>query len=170
MNYFLSVICALVLMGASTAQGQTPAASQEDLRGTSWILERTDKESESTCIIFKRDGTVAIANFLPVSRVWSPYAYKQDGSWKQEGDSFALEFPDGNDLKIKGTFHGDKMDATLSCAGEWCAFEEGNTWVGKKQAAPPPFSEESRMISPKFFVRLPDGRVMIKEMLKVSAP
>src|ERR1044072_6410304 len=102
MKYLLTIICVLVLTGASTAQGQTPAASREDLTGTSWILERTDKESESTCIIFKRDGTVAIATFLPVSRVWSPYAYKQDGSWKQEGDSFALEFADGNDLKIKG--------------------------------------------------------------------
>lgn len=168
MNYFLSLVCALVLACAS-AQGR-PLATQEDLTGTSWILERTDKASESTCVIFKRDGTVAIATYSPVSRVWSPYAYKQDGSWRQEGGSFALEFPDGNDLKIKGTFQGDTMEATLSCAREWCGFEEGNTWVGKKQTAPPPFSAETRMISPKFLVRLPDGRVLIKETLKVSAP
>lgn len=168
MKKYLWIICLLVLTGVS-AQGQAPKA-QEDLSGTAWILERTDKNAESTCIIFKRDGTVAIATFSPVNRVWSPYAYKRDGSWKQDGDSFVLEFPDGNDLKIKGTFEGDKMAATLSCAGEGCALEEDNTWAGKKQSAPPPFSVETRMISPKFLVRLPDGRVMIKEVLKVSAP
>jgi hypothetical protein len=168
MKYCLLMMGLLVLTFASV-QGQTPR-SQEDLSGTTWILERTDKDSESTCVIFKKDGTVAIATFSTVNRVWSPYVYKRDGSWKQEADSFALSFPDGNDLKITGTFQGDKMSATLSCRGEGCVIEAGNTWVGRKQNEPPPFSNETRMISPKFLVRLPDGRLMITETLKVSAP
>ena len=159
----------LLFLTAVSIQGQELAA-QEDLSGTTWILERTDKKSEPTCVIFKKDGTVAIATFSAVNRVWSPYVYKRDGSWKQEAGSFTLSFPDGNDLKITGTFQGDKMSATLSCQGEGCVIEEGNTWVGRKQSEPPPFSNETRMISPKFVVRLPDGRVIIKETLKVSAP
>jgi hypothetical protein len=168
MRYGLLIIGLLVLTTTS-AQGQA-LRQQEDLSGTTWILERTDKVAELTCVVFKRDGTVAIAAFSSVNKVWSPFAYKQDGSWKQEGDAFNLEFPDGNDLKIKGTFEGDKMTATLSCRGEGCAIEEGNTWVGRKQSEPPPFSTETRMVSPKFLVRLPDGTMMVKETLKVSAP
>jgi hypothetical protein len=165
---YLSVVLLLVLT-AICAQGQAPQ-SPENLSGTTWILDRTDKSSEATCIVFKRDGTVAIATFSPVNRVWSPYAYKREGSWKQEGASFALEFPDGNDLKITGTFKGDEMSATLSCSGEGCALEDDNKWSGRKQSAPPPFSNETRMISPKFLVRLPDGSIIVTETLKVSAP
>src|SRR5918911_876992 len=112
MRYGLAVVGLLFLIIAS-AQGQA-LRQQEDLSGTAWILERTDKAAELTCVVFKRDGTVAIAAFSSVNKVWSPFAYKLDGSWKQEGDPFNLEFPDGNDLKIKGTFEGDKMTATLS--------------------------------------------------------
>jgi hypothetical protein len=166
MKYSLSVVL-LLLMTIVAAQGQE-IRSQVDLSGTSWILERVDKDSEATCIVFKKDGTVAIAAYL--NEAWSPYAYKTDGFWKQDGSSFIFEFPDGNNLKIKGTFEGDRMLASLSCSGEACRIEADNRWVGAKQTTPPHFSSERRMISPKFLETLPDGRIMVIEVLKVSAP
>lgn len=166
MKYSLLVVM-LLLITIVSAQGQE-LQSQADLSGTAWILERVDKDSEATCIVFKKDGTVAIAAYL--SEAWSPYAYKTDGFWKQDGNSFIFEFPDGNNLKIKGTFEGDRMLASLSCAGEACKIEADNEWVGAKQAMPPHFSSERRMISPKFLETLPDGGIMVNEVLKVSEP